>query len=88
MTDAELYTRGIETLVASWEVTARGSQEAAVRRFHGGSAAVFPADPERRIYNNTVVHRGLVPAERREMLAAIETAYADADIETLRDLGA
>jgi ribosomal protein S18 acetylase RimI-like enzyme len=81
MTDAELYTRGIETLVASWEVTAAGSRGAAVRRFHGGAAAVFPADPERRLYNNAVVDRNLAPAEGWRALAAIETAYADAEID-------
>ena len=81
MTDAELYTRGIATLVASWEVTARGSRGAAVRRFDGGAAAVFPADPERRLYNNAVVDRNLAPAERAKALDAIEAAYADAGID-------
>ncbi len=81
MTDVQLYTRGIQTLVASWGITARGSEGAAVSRFHGGAAAVFPTDPERRVYNNAVVDRNLAPAEGRRALAAIETAYADAGIE-------
>ena len=81
MSDADLYVRGIGTLVASWEVIAHGSKGAAVEHFDGGSAAVFPVDPERRIYNNAVVDRDLPPARRRTVLAAIEAAYSAAGVE-------
>jgi GNAT superfamily N-acetyltransferase len=81
MSGPDLYARGIQTLVASWEAVARGSEGAAVEHFHGGSAAIFPVDPERRIYNNAVVDRTLAPAERRRALAAIEASYAAAGVE-------
>lgn len=80
MTDADLYARGISTLVASWKLTARGSRGAAVTRFRGASAAVFPTDPERSLYNNAVLDRGLAPAEGRQALAAVEASYTDADV--------
>ena len=47
MTDADLYQRGARTLLGSWEEYARGATGAAVRRFPGGAAAVFPGEPER-----------------------------------------
>ena len=81
MSDSDLYARGIRTLVASWEVVARGSDGAAVEHFHGGSTAVFPVDPERRIYNNAVIDPALTPVERRSALAAIEASYATARVE-------
>jgi ribosomal protein S18 acetylase RimI-like enzyme len=81
MNDADLYVRGIATLVASWEVTARGSRGAAVERLRGGSAAVFPVDPERQLYNNAVPDRDLGPADRGEALAAIEAAYSAAEVD-------
>jgi ribosomal protein S18 acetylase RimI-like enzyme len=81
MTDADLYRRGIETLLASWAAYARGSPGAAVMRFPGVSAAVFPDEPERHIYNNAVFDRDLAPAERAEAMAAIDDAYAAADVD-------
>lgn len=81
MTADDLFNRGIETLVASWEVCARRSRGAAVERFPSATAAVFSVDPERRVYNNAIVDRDLVPAERREALAAIEAAYTAADVD-------
>jgi GNAT superfamily N-acetyltransferase len=81
MSDADLYARGIRTLVASWEVIAEGSKGAAVERFRSGSAAVFPADPERRFYNNAVIDRDLAPTRRGKVLADIEAAYAAAGID-------
>src|SRR3954452_11321187 len=47
VTDAELYRRGAETLLACWDAIARGSRRAAVLRLPGVAAAVFPAGPER-----------------------------------------
>jgi len=81
MTDGDLYDRGIRTVVASWEVIARGPARAAVERFRGGAAAVFPVGLERAIYNNAVVDRDLAASARRETLAAIETAYSVAGVD-------
>ena len=44
-TDAELYLRGRDTLLASWEAYACGAVGAAVKRFPGVAAAVFPDGP-------------------------------------------
>ena len=46
LTDADLYLRGAETLLASWEEYARGATGAAVQRSPGVAAAVFPSEPE------------------------------------------
>jgi ribosomal protein S18 acetylase RimI-like enzyme len=81
VTDADLYLRGIETLLASWQRYTRGLHGAAVIRFPGGSAAVFPDEPERRVYNNAVPERNLANDDRAEALAAIEAAYAAAGVD-------
>jgi hypothetical protein len=47
LTDADLYRRGAETLVASWEEYARGATGAAVRRAPGVAVAVFPHETSR-----------------------------------------
>jgi hypothetical protein len=44
-TDADLYRRGVATLLASWEEYARGSVGAAVCRLPGVAVAVFPNEP-------------------------------------------
>jgi ribosomal protein S18 acetylase RimI-like enzyme len=75
-TDTDLYDRGAATLLASWEEYARGAEDAALRRFGGASAAVFPQEPERSVYNNALLGRGLPPRERSDALDAIETVYA------------
>ena len=41
LTDSDLYLRGAETLIASWELIARGSCGAAVLRSRGVAAAVL-----------------------------------------------
>ena len=56
-TALDLYTRGAATLLAAWEEYARGSAGAAVRRLEGVSAAVFPCEPERAVYNNALLDR-------------------------------
>jgi len=81
LTDTDLYIRGAETLIASWEAIARGSRGAAVLRTRGVAAAVFPADPERGIYNNALLERDLPPAERDDAVAAMEAAYASAGVD-------
>ena len=80
MTDSDLYRRGMETLLASWESYARGSCGAEVIRLPGVSAAVFPDEPERGIYNNAVLGRDLRATERAQAVATMEDAYADAGV--------
>jgi ribosomal protein S18 acetylase RimI-like enzyme len=79
-TDAELYQRGMRTLIASWAACAHGSDGAAVHQHPGVSVAVFPAGPERAIYNNAVLDRDLAPAERAAALDAMQTAYSAAGV--------
>jgi hypothetical protein len=80
LTDAELYLRGARTLLASWEQYARGAAGAAVRRFPGLAAAVFPNDPERAVYNNALLERDLAASDRADAIAAMEAAYDDASV--------
>jgi ribosomal protein S18 acetylase RimI-like enzyme len=78
--DAELYRRGAETLLASWEAYAHGATGAAVKRFPGVAAAVFPHEPERGVYNNALLERDLGSAQRADALDAMEAAYAAAGV--------
>jgi GNAT superfamily N-acetyltransferase len=80
LTDADLYLRGAETLLASWEAYARGATGAAVQRSPGVAAAVFPNEPERAIYNNALLERGLGARERAGALDAMEAACAAAGV--------
>ena len=79
-TDAGLYLRGSDTLLASWEAYARGAVGAAVKRLPGVAAAVFPHEPERALYNNALLERDLGPGERSDALDAMEAVYAAAGI--------
>lgn len=74
MTDADLYRRGVATLLASWEAYARRAPGAALRRLDGAAAAVFPHGPARGIYNNAVL-------EHARGIDALEAAYAEAGVE-------
>jgi GNAT superfamily N-acetyltransferase len=76
LTETDLYLRGAETLVASWEQYARASHGAAVVRSPGVAAAVFPTAPERGVYNNALLARGLGAGDRPRALDAMEAAYA------------
>jgi len=80
-TDADLYARGLATLLACWEAIARGSENAELRRDKGVTTAVFPSGPERGVYNNAVLERGLGAPDRRVALDAMEAAYASAGID-------
>ena len=80
LADADLYRRGAETLLASWEEYARGATGAAVQRFLGVAIAVFPNGPERAVYNNALLDRDLAAAERADALEAMEAAYAAAGV--------
>jgi hypothetical protein len=50
VTDTELYRRGVDTLLGSWEEYARGAADAELRRLPGVAVAVFPNEPERSVY--------------------------------------
>lgn len=80
LTDAELYARGAETLVASWEAYAHGTPGASLLRLPGVAAAVFPHGPERDVYNNAVLERHLPDSERSAAVDAMEAAYAAAGV--------
>jgi ribosomal protein S18 acetylase RimI-like enzyme len=80
LTDADLYLRGIETPLASWEAYARGATGASVQRSPGVASAVFPKEPERALYNNALLERDLKAAERGDAIDAMEAAYAVAGI--------
>src|ERR1700750_143108 len=79
-TDAGLYLRGSDTLLASWEAYARGAVGAAVKRLPGVAAAVFPHEPERDVYNNDLLEPDLGPGQRSDALNAMEAVYAAAGI--------
>ena len=78
--DAELYRRGAATLVESWEEYARGAIGASLQRFPGVTVAVFPNEPERSVYNNALLERGLDPRARADALDAMEAVYAAAGV--------
>jgi GNAT superfamily N-acetyltransferase len=80
LTDADLYARGTATLLGSWEAYARGSRGAAVIRSAGVAAAVFPAEPERAVYNNALLEPDLAPAARAAALDAMAAGYARAGV--------
>jgi GNAT superfamily N-acetyltransferase len=78
--DAELFSRGAATLVASWEEYARGATGASLQRLPGVAAAIFPNEPERSVYNNALLARGLAAPDRSRALDAMESAYAVAGV--------
>jgi len=80
MTDAELYQRGIATAVACWERFARSVRGAAVERLGHVDVAVFPSGPERSIYNNAVLARGITAGEHGAAVGALEDRYARAEV--------
>ncbi len=81
LTDSDLYARGAATLVASWEEYARGASRAWVERSHSVAVAVFPESPERSVYNNALIERGLEEDERVDAVNLAEAVYATAGIE-------
>jgi ribosomal protein S18 acetylase RimI-like enzyme len=80
LTDEELYRRGAETLVASWERYARGAVGASLRRSAGVATAVFPNEPERSVYNNALLDQGLSAGARDRAVSAMEASYAAAGL--------
>jgi GNAT superfamily N-acetyltransferase len=81
LSDAELYRRGAETLIASWAAYARCATGASVRRHPGVTAAIFPCEPERSVYNNALLERGLDAHARADALAAMAAVYATAGVD-------
>jgi ribosomal protein S18 acetylase RimI-like enzyme len=78
----DLYARGAATLLASWEVYARGAEGAGLLRLSGVSAAVFPNVPERAVYNNALLERGLAAAGRAAAVDAMHSAYVSAGVDS------
>jgi ribosomal protein S18 acetylase RimI-like enzyme len=78
--DTDLMVRGTQTMLASWAAYADGSPGAAVLRLGGVTAAVFPAEPERSVYNNALLAPDLDRTERADALDAMESAYASAAV--------
>jgi GNAT superfamily N-acetyltransferase len=81
VSDDELYARGSDTLLASWAQYARGAAGAALQRLSGVAAAVFPEGPERAVYNNALLDRGLGRAQRAAAVDAMAAAYRSAGID-------
>lgn len=78
---ADLYDRGVETLLASWAAYAHGAVGASLQRFPGVSVGVFPHQPERHIYNNAILERHPGAAERIDALDAMEATYREAGVD-------
>ena len=78
--DVDLYLRGTETLLASWEEYARGAVDASVRRGPGVGIAIFPCEPERAVYNNALLVPGLTTRARAAALDELEASYAAARV--------
>lgn len=76
----ELYERQAATLVASWRVDARHSAGAVVVEQEGAGIAAFPAEPERGIYNNALLPRGVAARGAARVVEAVEAVYRDASI--------
>jgi ribosomal protein S18 acetylase RimI-like enzyme len=77
----DLYARGEATLLAAWQAYADGSEGAAIVRAPGVAAAVFPTAPERAVYNNALLERGLDPDARVATVDAMEDAYASSGVD-------
>jgi ribosomal protein S18 acetylase RimI-like enzyme len=76
-----LYERMEANLLASWERYATGSSGAFVRRAADVTIAVFPSPPERVVYNNTLLSRGLDQARADAAIRLLEQLYASAGVD-------
>jgi len=79
--EIDLFSRGVETLLASWAAYARGASGASLQRLPGVAAAVFPHEPERAIYNNALLERDLEAPLLADAVHAMQSTYAAAGIE-------
>lgn len=76
LSESTLYERMQSNLLASWEQYAAGSPGAGLVRLPNAAAAVFPALPERDVYNNALLGRGLLPGAASEAVSAVEDEYS------------
>jgi ribosomal protein S18 acetylase RimI-like enzyme len=81
MSSRTLYDRMLANLVASWERYAVVAPGAVVAHVAGAFVAAFPAPPERTVYNNAVLDRGLDVAHAHTAVNAIEEVYGNAAID-------
>ncbi len=79
--DNELYDRMLATLIASWRQIAAGSDGGSVERVPGASVAVFPAGPERAVYNNAVLDRGLDGGQAPDAVTSVAEMYAEGAVD-------
>src|SRR6478752_6517525 len=79
--DADLFARGVATLLASWEAYASSCDGAELKRLPGVSVAVFPSGPERAFYNNALLERDLGRTASAAAVDATEATYRSAGIE-------
>lgn len=63
--------------MASWEEYGRGATDASVRHLPGVTGAIFPREPERAVYNNALLDRGLEAHARARAVDAMEAMYAN-----------
>ena len=70
----------MRTAAACWKALARFTPGAAVHHLPHVSAAVFPDEPERSIYNNAIFARELTPTQRAEAIEATEELYVAAGV--------
>ena len=71
----------MRTATACWAAFAAARTGADLHRLEHVAVAVFPDDPERAIYNNAILDRGLSRAERAAALDAMEELYAETGVE-------
>jgi ribosomal protein S18 acetylase RimI-like enzyme len=79
-TDRVLYERMLGNLIASWEAYAEGAAGAALLRLGDAAVAIFPAGPERIVYNNAVLDRDLSGPAAGAAVRAVQAVYADAGV--------
>jgi ribosomal protein S18 acetylase RimI-like enzyme len=75
------YQRMEANLLASWERYATASAGAFLRRAADVTVAVFPASPERVVYNNALLGRGLDHARADSAIRLLEELYASAGLD-------
>lgn len=81
LSDEALYDRMVATLLASWARYAEGSTGASVQSVPGAVVGLFPAGPERAVYNNALLARELRGAQAAEAVTATVQLYADAGVD-------
>ena len=78
--DRALFDRQARSLVTSWVKYATASSGAEVTHENDVTICVFPSEPERSVYNNALIARGLQATAAARAVETIEKAYADAGI--------